>query len=115
MFRRDRKPGTKGGGVLLLIRDSIICSEQPQFQTNCEVLWVKLELKGRKPLYVASYYKPKENDRVSTEELYKSLSMVYDKAKGSQIWVLGDFNFPALTWPDNVPTIKSKLPTSSTL
>ena len=107
VFRRDRKPGSKGGGVLLLIRDGIyICSEQPQFQTNCEILWVKLELKGRKPLYVSSYYKPRENDRVSTEELNKSLSMVHNKAKGSQIWVLVDFNFPGLAWPDNVPTIK---------
>ena len=92
--------------MLLLVRDGIICSEQPQFHTNCEILWVKLELKGRKPLYVASYYKPKENDKVSSEELSQSLAMVNSKVKGSQIWVLGDFNYPGLTWPNSTPIIK---------
>ena len=52
-FRQDRKSGAKGGGVVLLVRDGITCSEQPQLQTNCEIVWDKIECKGNKPLFIA--------------------------------------------------------------
>ena len=74
MFRKDRKSG-KGGGVMLLVKNNIICGEQPTLDTNSETIWVKLELKGSKPLYVASHYRPKETDRESSEELAKSISL----------------------------------------
>ena len=38
-------------------------------------------------------------------ELGKSIEKVKAKAKGN-IWILGDFNLPKLTWTDNIPTLK---------
>ena len=42
-----------GDGVLILVKDTISASEMLQFKTDCEVFWIKLELVGRKPLFIA--------------------------------------------------------------
>ena len=105
MFRQDRK-GNIGGGVVILVKDDIIASEQKQFQTDCEILWIKIELVGTRHLHIAAYYRPKENDAYSADEFRRSLEMV-SKEKGD-IWVLGDLNYPKLDWDkDDVPYIKA--------
>ena len=69
------------------------------------LIWVKLDIVGAKPLYIAAYYRPNESDAQSLEELNRSLEMV-SMRKGS-IWVLGDFNFPKFSWDsEHVPTLK---------
>ena len=108
-FRMDRKSKTsRSGGVFIMVRDGLICTEQPQFNMNCELIWVKLEMAGSHPLYIGAFYKPKEDDPDSLLELRKSLDLV-SKQKGN-IWLLGDFNMPKLTWPDRTPYIKSDCP-----
>ena len=99
-----RKTG-RGGGVFVLVRNDYICSEQPQFQTDCELIWVKLEVKGTHPLFIGAFYRPNEEDLTSILELTRSLEDVQKHAKGN-ICLLGDFNFPNLTWPDNQPLLK---------
>ena len=71
MFRQDRI-GNIGGGVVILVKDDIIASEQKQFQTDCEILWIKIELVGTRPLHIAAYYRPKENDAHSADEFRRS-------------------------------------------
>ena len=68
-YRTDRKSKTRSGGVFILVRNSLICTEQAQFRTNCEMVWVKLEVAGVHPLYICAYYKPKEDDQESLLEL----------------------------------------------
>ena len=75
MFRQD-KIGNIGGGVVILAKDDIIASEQKQFQTDCEILWIKIELVGTRPLHIAAYYRPKENDAHSADEFRRSSEMV---------------------------------------
>ena len=88
-----------------MLKDNIIASEMPQFKTNCEVLWVKIELIGTKPLFTAAYYRPKEGDADCSEELKKSLELVSLQKGG--IWVFGDLNYPKLDWDvDDAPIIK---------
>ena len=66
---------------------------------------VKLELEKYKALYIASYYRPYEDDLHSFEELKKSIEMA-SQLKGDS-WVLGDLNFPKLSWDnERIPTIK---------
>ena len=102
MFRKDRKFG-KGGGFLLLVKDNFICSEQPIFDTNSETIWVKIDLKGSKLLYIASHYRPKETDREGFEELTRSISLAKQQ-KAENIWILGDFNYPHFTGKTPHPT-----------
>ena len=104
-FRQDRKTGKSGGGVFILVKNSIVVSEMKRLNTNCEIIWLKIELVGAQPLYIASYYRPHEQDEDSLLEFYKSLEMV-TKLKG-KIWIAGDFNFPKLSWdPEGTPSMK---------
>ena len=44
-----------GGGVFILVKDIIIATEQKQLKTDCEIIWVKLDIVAAKPLYIAAY------------------------------------------------------------
>ena len=104
IFRRDRTTG-KGGGVFIMVKNTLLPSEQPKLNTDCEILWIKLDIKGSKPLHIASYYRPHEYDMKSILELEKSLEMVRN-LKGLKL-ILGDFNFPKLLWdPEHTPSLK---------
>ena len=61
-FRADRSSTKRGGGVFVLVHEHFICTEQTEFQTDCELLWVRLQVTGSHPLYIGAYYKPKEDD-----------------------------------------------------
>ena len=83
-------------------------------------MWIKLEIVGSQPLYIAVYYKPKEDDQSSLDMLCSldklvskkgsSLDMLssLDKLVGKKgsIMVVGDFNLPKFTWVDREPSIK---------
>ena len=58
---------------------------------------------------IYAVYKPKEENQDDSIELGKPIEKVKDKAKGN-IWLLGDFNLPKLTWTDNIHTLKSDCP-----
>ena len=104
-FHADRKSNVKRiGGVFILVRNSLICTEQPQFQTNCEILWVKVEITGNRPLFVGAYYRRVEDDLESLREFQDSVSRVREHS--DNVWVLGDFNLPKLSWPENSPEMK---------
>ena len=98
-YRADRTTKTtRSGGVFVLDVDTLICSEQPQLRSECEITWVKLEVVGTQPLYLAAFYKPKEDDQDSLDGLTSSLDGLTGK-KGNTIFVR-DFNFPKFTWVD---------------
>ena len=104
-FRADRKSKSKrSGGVFILVRNSLICTEQPQFQTNCEILWVKIEITGSRPLFVGAYYRRVEDDLESLREFQDSVSRVREHS--DNVWVSGDFNLPMLSWPESSPEMK---------
>ena len=86
---------------------------QQKLNTNCEIIWIKLEIKGSKPFYISSYYKPNESDINSLLELEKSLDQAR-KLKGTKV-ILGDFNLPKLTWDclDHTPSLKPGCNTST--
>lgn len=76
-----------------------------QFQTNCENVWVKIDIVSAKSLFVAAYYRPKEGDIQSAEELRRSVDRV-TKTQGN-VWILGDFNYPKFSWDaEHNPSIK---------
>ena len=84
------------------MKDDLIGIRQVEFETDCEITWIKFEITGCKVVYVASYYRPHENDEHSLQELEKSLKILKAKAEtGSHIWIGGDFNFPGYSWADN--------------
>ena len=80
-----------------------IANRVQEWETNCEILWIKLQLAGSVPLHIAAYYKPNEFDPQSFAEFKKSVEKV-STVKG-HTWILGDFNYPKMSWTDNLPTI----------
>ena len=104
-FRRDRASGTKGGGVFILVEDTLVASWQKTLETHCEVIWVTIEAAQSKPVYLTAYYRPHENDFHSFEEFCRSVDMV--SKKNGHIWILRDLSYPKFHWNDNhVPQVK---------
>ena len=68
-FRQDREADTCGGEALILVKDTLITMEQKQLKTNCELIWVKIDMVTTKPIYIAAYYRPKEGDTDSIQNL----------------------------------------------
>ena len=104
-YMADRLSTTKqSGGVFVLVKNALVCTEQPQFKTECELISIELDIVGTQSLYIAAFYKPKEDDLDSLEKLKDSLDMLVEK-KGT-IMVLGDFNLPKLSWIDYEPSLR---------
>ena len=85
-YRADRKSSKRsgGGGGFILVHEKFICTEQPEFRSNCELLWVRLQVTGSHPLYIGAYYKPKEDDLESLVQLRESLDLV-QKRRGKHL------------------------------
>ena len=67
-YREDRAADSNGEGAL-------IATEQNQFKTGCEIVWVKLNVERARPLYIAVYYCSREGDVQKAEEYAKSLAL----------------------------------------
>jgi len=67
LWRKDRQ-NSSGGGVLLAIKDTYISSDVPELQTDCEIIWAKINLVGSKTLLLCSFYNPKTNDEHSLQQ-----------------------------------------------
>ena len=91
---------------------SVVRSE---FNTNCENLWVKLNLAVAKSVLIGAYYKPHKADPegyamlASFEELKKSLTLV--NQTNSAVWLLGDFYLPEIDWENLIPSPECGHPT----
>ena len=98
IFRRDRN--RLGGGILLAISDSLVCTEEPHLsKTDCEILWIKVKLKYRRDLLIGAYYR---ND-VSNESSFRSMAESLRLACNSQNAIIvlgGDLNFPGFDWKE---------------
>ena len=77
----------RGGGTFVLVKDDIIAVRQTELETDCEVVWTKLELAGCRSVYVAAFYRPHEIDSHTLDELQKSLERVCNRTASI---VLGD-------------------------
>ena len=107
-FRADRKSKTvRRDGIFIMVRDNLRVSEQPEFKVDCELIWVKLKISGSHPPYIGAYYKPHEDDLISLTKLRKSIKLV--GKKNGNIWLLGDFNLPGLSWTDNISLFRPNL------
>ena len=105
IFRKDRNtsPTCKtGGGVLLAISDQFICDEALELSPDddTEIVWAKINIKGKKTLYVSSFYNPKTSDTNSLVGLEKSLKRA-SNIKNAAVIMGGDFNLPGFNWEDN--------------
>ncbi|CAH1276990.1 Hypp9451 [Branchiostoma lanceolatum] len=66
---------------------------------NCEIVWAKFKLRGKRGLLIGSYYRPHEGLEDSLKEMAESLRLACQSSNA--IVVLGgDFNLPDLDWKE---------------
>ncbi|XP_071477586.1 uncharacterized protein [Diadema antillarum] len=94
-IHRRYRPNDAHGAVFIATKKDLIASRVIELETNCEILWCKIEITGTKTLYIASYYKPQEGDEASLLELPQSLSRLN---MSHPCIVGGDFNLPGWDW-----------------
>ena len=99
ILRKDRKTDAHGG-VFIMARKDLILVREEKLETNCELLWGRLNLYGSKMLHLCAYYRPKESDEESLLELENSLAKL--RSKHENVIIAGDFNLPGWDWKNNL-------------
>ena len=57
--QKGRKGGGGAGGVLIAVRNTLDGSAAPELEVeDCELLWVRVKLKGRRTLYLCAHPSP---------------------------------------------------------
>uniref|UniRef100_A0A8B9CU89 Reverse transcriptase domain-containing protein n=1 Tax=Anser brachyrhynchus TaxID=132585 RepID=A0A8B9CU89_9AVES len=98
LFRRDRQH-RRGGGVALYIRECFDVEELEAGNDKVESLWVRIRGKANKAsILVGVCYRPPNQDEETDEEFYRQLA---EAAKSSALVLVGDFNFPDISWKHN--------------
>ena len=78
VYRKDRS--SKGGGVLLAIKNSINSSMQADLDTDAELIWAKIKAKNNPDLYICSFYRP-PTDETGLTHLRHSISRISQNGK----------------------------------
>lgn len=73
-------------------KTNLLLVREPERETNCKLLWCKLDCAGRKSIHIGAYYRPYFGDEESLMEMEKSLITFNSN---HEIILAGDFNFPA--------------------
>ena len=95
--RKDRASDAHGGVFIAFKRD-LLCTETPELDTNCEIVWCKLNIIGCRTLYLGSFYRPPDKiDNEYLEEFNSSLSRIMSN-RNAHVLVGGDFNCGDIEW-----------------
>ena len=95
VYRRDREIG-RGGGVFVAVRADVVSLREKDIETECEILWIKLNIASNKNLYIGAYYRSNATDDQSLNSLAQSLAKL--PRDRSHVWLAGDMNLPGLEW-----------------
>jgi hypothetical protein len=82
---------------VLLVGDTILASPVNDLDTGCEIVWARIEIANKKPLYIGSIYRtPSKDDPEIINQLHESVSKLTCKKDDvlPNIIINGDFNTP---------------------
>ena len=100
-YRRDRPAGS-GGGVFILVSKQFHSSQPEELiveeNTDCELLWVKVRVKGSSDLYIGSFYRPPDKTDPEYLQCLQTTINRIPRDKGAHLWLGGDFNLPDINW-----------------
>ena len=95
--RKDRVSDAHGGVFVAFKRD-LLCTENPELDTNCEIVWCKLNIIGSRKLYLGSFYRPPDKiDNDYLEEFNISLGRIMSN-RNAHVLIGGDFNCGDIEW-----------------
>ena len=107
IFRADRpkQEGRRGGGVLILARDDVVCSRRHDLQTWSESVWIEARVQFSTPLIVGCIYRPPSTATADINKFTACLEDAFDKIdkcnhniNRPNIALVGDFNATSPKW-----------------
>ena len=81
---------------MIAVTNDLISSVVTDLDTDCEILWVQIDLIGTKSLHIGSFYRPPNSDMTALDNLNLFLERL-NRTNGN-IWLRGDFNAPNIDW-----------------
>ena len=103
ILREDRNSKARGGGVFIAVKKHYDMTLLPDLETNCEILWAKVQISASKSLTLGCFYRPPD-PKISTSE--ESLDLM-PKNSNQTIVLGGDFNLPGIDWDNGVVNPKA--------
>ena len=101
-FRTDR-PDRPGGGVVICVRDTILCKRRKDIEINgLEAVWLEVIIKSKKIL-IGGIYRPPN----SSSDYFNLMLESIDRAHNTHIYdiiITGDFNYDMLSNGSNKMT-----------
>ena len=94
--RKDRKRG--GGGVFIAVREGILAEHLTEFDTECEISWIKIQLQNKNYMIVGVFYRPSDSSLDALNQLHLSISKIRSSYPRAKIFLGGDFNLPGINW-----------------
>ena len=94
--RKDRN--IHGGGVFIAVSNKFISTTEYSLDTDCEILWSKISIVGSKPLLIASFYRPPDDNMNPLLALNQSLRKLSNNGPLPNVILGGDLNFPDIDW-----------------
>ncbi len=104
IFRKDRN-GKIGGGVLIAVKEGLQATRRCDLERDgAEFVVVQINKVNNSSVILYTYYRPPQTYSDSLKLLNNSL---LSNPESSCIVLIGDFNLPYISWPDNQSTIYS--------
>ena len=102
-IRHDRNNKRKGGGIMLLIRDSLEVTEVPELSESMfeESVWCMIHLSKKKKLLIGLCYRSPNSSTENNNQL-NSLLHIINNVNASGILIMGDFNYRQIKWSDGI-------------
>ena len=95
---REDRASEAHGDVFIGFKHDLLCNETPELDTNCEIVWCKLNIIGCKTLYLGSFYRTHDKiDNGYLEEFNSFLSRIMSNRKAHVLFG-GDFNWGNIEW-----------------
>ena len=100
---RTERETKEGGGVALLIRDSVTAVEKVDAMEglSTESLWVEVRSGKGSITLLGVFYRPPNSNRDVEEQIGKQ---ILERCSNNRVVVMGDFNFPNIDW--NIPRVR---------
>ena len=106
IHRKDRaetSPGTRGGGILLAVDDSLHSRRRVDLEHGrCEIMVCELRMHLSPKIAVVLCYKPPSSDGLVFNRALDD-TLFHVALEFTTIVMLGDFNMPAITWSGHLP------------
>ena len=91
LYQVERRDRPDNPHVFIAAKLDLALVRETELETDCELLWCKIQVQCSKTVHIGAYYRPHAGDQKSLDELAKSLALLYP----DHIVLLGgDFNFP---------------------